>query len=255
MKSIPQIAEALDLSSTTIREYINRFNEFFADPVEHEGIKEYPDETQDLVARIHGYYTKTGMTKDEIRTKLGGGGGEGDIQAPAAAGAAPVSGPAVSALDAEQFKVISEKLDRLITVMETLTDSLVKAGDLGFMNARKAYAGNDKMNEINAHITDILELSKGGDAGKLEKNVLDADGSIIFSFGRLSPNAVDTINFAKAHKKPWIHIDLETEKHPGHKIRTWLDRFDINVLNVAGRSAAKVPGLKKSVQDILDLIL
>lgn len=250
MKSIPQIAEALDLSSTTIREYLSRFNEFFADPVEHEGIKEYPDETQDLVARIHGYYTKTGMTKDEIRIKLGGGA----PQTPVAA-AGTVSGTAVSALDAEQFKVLESKLDRLITVMETLTETIVKAGELGFTNARKAYAGNDKLKEINAHITEILEMSKGGDASSLEKNVLDADGSIIFSFGRLSPNAVDTINFAKAHKKPWIHIDLETEKHPGHKIRTWLDQFDINVLNVAGRSAAKVPGLKKSVQDILDLIL
>jgi len=251
MKSIPQIAEALDLSSTTIREYINRFNEFFADPVEHEGVKEYPDDTQDLVARIHGYYTNTGMTKDEIRVKLGGG--SGAVDAAGAPGAVPQGGAA--ALDAEQFKVLGDKLDHLISVMETLTESIVKAGELGFMNARKAYAGNDKLKEINAHITEILEMSKGGDAGSLEKNVLNADGNIIFSFGRLSPNAVDTINFAKAHKKPWIHIDLETEKHPGHKIRSWLDQFDINVLNVAGRSAAKVPGLKKSVQDILDLIL
>ena len=252
MKSIPQIAEALDLSSTTIREYIKRFNEFFADPVEHEGVKEYPDDTQELVGRIHGYYTKTGMTKDEIRVKLGGGSGVTD--GPGSSGAIPQGGGGAF-LDAEQFKILGDKLDHLICVMETLTESIVKAGELGFMNARKAYAGNDKLNEINAHITEILEMSKGGDAGNLEKNVLNADGSIIFSFGRLSPNAVDTINFAKAHKKPWIHIDLETEKHPGHKIRTWLDQFEINILNVAGRSAAKVPGLKKSVQDILDLIL
>ncbi len=255
MKSIPQIAKALDLSSTTIREYINRFNEFFADPVEHEGIKEYPDDTQELLARIHGYYTKTGMTKDEIRVKLGGGSGASDALVSSGGGGPGPQGGSVAALDAEQFKALEAKLDHLISVMEALTESIVKAGELGFMNARKAYAGNDKIKEINAHITEILEMSKGGDAGSLEKNVLNADGSIIFSFGRLSPNAVDTINFAKAHKKPWIHIDLETEKHPGHKIRTWLDQFDINVLNVAGRSAAKVPGLKKSVQDILDLIL
>ena len=247
MKSIPQIAAALDLSSTTIREYINRFNEFFADPVEHEGIKEYPDDTQELVQRIHGYYTETGMTKEEIRVKLGG------ARADAPAGGAVSA--AVTAVDAEQFRILGEKIDRLIAVMETLTESIVKAGELGFANARVAYAGNDKLNEINAHITEIIEMSKEADAGNLEKNVLDADGSIIFSFGRLSPNAVDTINFAKAHKKPWIHIDLETEKNPGHKIRKWLDKFDINVLNVAGRSAAKVPGLKKSVQDILDLVL
>jgi len=251
MKSIPQIAEALDLSSTTIREYIKRFNEFFADPVEHEGMKEYPDDTQELVQRIHTYYTETEMTKEEIRVKLGGG----QVSSGEETATAAVQGAAVAPMDMEQFKILGEKLDHLITVVEALTESIVNAGELGFNSARKAYAGNDKLNELNAHITDIIELSKDEDADNLEKNVQDADGSIIFSFGRLSPNAVDTINFAKAHKKPWIHIDLETEKNPGHRIRQWLDQFDINVLNVAGRSAAKVPGLKKSVKDILDLVL
>ena len=39
MKSIVQMAEELDISSGTIREYLKRFEEFFPDPVEHEGIK------------------------------------------------------------------------------------------------------------------------------------------------------------------------------------------------------------------------
>lgn len=251
MKSIPQIAQALDLSSTTIREYINRFDEFFADPVEHEGMKEYPDETLELVRRIHNYYTETGMTKEQIRVKLGGG----KTDPAAADGSGPAAGVTAAPMDSEQFRILGEKLDHLIGVMETLTESIVKAGELGFANARTAYAGNDKLNALNAHISEIIELTKGEDSENLEQNVLDADGSIIFSFGRLSPNAVETIQFAKAHKKPWIHVDLETEKNPGHKIRQWLDRFDISVLNVAGRSAAKVPGLKKSVKDILDLVL
>ena len=63
------------------------------------------------------------------------------------------------------------------------------------------------------------------------------------------------MKFAKAQKKPWLHIDLEQEKSPGPMLRKWLDRFDINVLNVAGRRASKVPGVKKSVNDILSLIL
>ncbi len=249
MKSIPQIAEALDLSSTTIREYIKRFNEFFADPVEHEGLKEYPDETQDLVARIHKYYTKTEMTKEEIRVKLGGGQKE---EAGAAPGATVV---AASPMDTEQFRMIGEKLDHLITVIEALTESIVKAGGLGISNARNAYAGNEKLNQLTSQLTDIIDLSKSGDGENLEKNVLDADGTIIFSFGKLSPNAIESLNFAKAHKKPWLQIDLETEKNPGLLLRKWLHQFEVKVVNVAGRSAAKVPGLKKSVNDILAHIL
>ncbi|MCG8615569.1 MAG: hypothetical protein MI802_05085 [Desulfobacterales bacterium] len=253
MKSIPEIAEALDLSSTTIREYIKRFNEFFADPVEHEGLKEYPDDTLDLVRQIHIYYTETEMTKNEIRVKLGGGqvddGGTG--AAVAASAAAPVAAP----VDNAQFRMLGEKLDRLIGVIEALTDSLVKAGELGFVNARTAYSGNEKLDQITSHITEIVEMSKGSDGENLEKNVKDADGTIIFSFGRLSPNAIDSLNFAKAHNKPWLHIDLETEKNPGPILRKWISQFEIKVLNVAGRRAAKMPGLKKSVNDILALVM
>jgi DNA-binding transcriptional MerR regulator len=247
MKSIPQIAEALDISSTTLREYIKRFNQFFADPVEHEGVKEYPDETLDLARRIHGYYQTTEMTKEEIRIKLGG------IQAsednpPAAVAIAPPMDPA-------QFTFLGEKLDHLISVIENLTAVLSSSGGESFSKAKRNIGSNEKLNEINAQITDIIEMSKGGDSENLEKNVLEADGSIIFSYGRLSPKALDTLNFAKAHKKPWLHIDLETEKNPSPMLRKWLNKFEVKVLNVAGKSASKVPGLQKSVNDIISLVL
>lgn len=249
MKSIPKMAKALDLSSTTIREYINRFNEFFADPVAHKGIKEFPDETQELLARIHTYYTETEMTKEQIRVKLGG------EESAMMEDLAPQKAVAVSPVDTEQFKILGDKIDRLTDVIEALTQALVNAGGLGFSNVRKAYAGDQKLNQITDQITDIIEISKGGTESNFEKNVLDADGTIIFSFGKLSANAVETLHLAKAHNKPWIHIDLETEKNPGPSLRKWIDQFDIKILNVAGRRAAKVPGLKRSVNEILSVLL
>ncbi len=72
MKSVPSIAENLDISSGTIREYLERFPEFFPDPVERDGIKVYPPETIVLLKKIHNYYQTTDMTKDKIRVKLGG---------------------------------------------------------------------------------------------------------------------------------------------------------------------------------------
>lgn len=250
MKSIPQIAEALDISSTTLREYLKRFNEFFADPVEHEGVKEYPDETLELARRIHGYYQTTEMTKDEIRVKLGGVQDLEDNPVPVAA--AQVT---AAAMDPAQFSALGEKLDHLILVIENLTAAISGAGSETFSTVKRKMGSHEKLNEINAQITDILEMSKGGDTENLEKNVLDADGSIIFSYGRLSPNALDTLNFAKAHKKPWLHIDLETEKNPSPILRKWLNKFEVKVLNVAGKSASKVPGLQKSVNDIIALVL
>ncbi len=250
MKSIAQMAKELDISSSTIREYLSRFEEFFPDPVEHEGIKEYPPDAEDLIKKIYGYYQTSGMTKEEIRVKLGG---TAPIdQAPAAAGMA-----AMAPMDMAQFEQLGERFERLITTIENLTSAITGANVETFKTIRKQLGSHDKLNEINEQIADIIELNKGeGENGEnIEKNVLDADGTIVFSFGRLAASAVDSINFAKAHKKPWLHIDLETEQNPGKVLRNWLPRFEIKILNVAGRSASKIPGLKKSVNDMISMVL
>lgn len=246
MKSIPQMAEELDISSGTIREYLKRFEEFFPDPVELEGVKEYPPEASELITKIYGYYQNSGMTKEEIRVKLG---------AAMALEANPELAAQVQAvpMDMEQFDALGEKIDKLTIAIETLTS--VFSGSGSNLNVPKEPAGNEKVNKINAQITDILELTKGSDPKKTEENVTKADGTVIFSFGKLSNNAEGALKFSKANKKPWLHIDLETEKFPARAVRTWIAQSDISVLNVAGRSASKVPGLKKTVNDIIASIL
>lgn len=253
MKSIPEIAGELDISSTTIREYLKQFTEFFADPVTHEGLKTYPDDTADLVKKIHEYYQSSGMTKEQIRVKLGGTPDSASgLPVEAAAPAAPA---AAGAMDSEQFGILTDKLDHLIRVIENLTTAITGAGQQTFKRVSREVTGKRKIEEINAQLTDIIELSRGGDPDNLEQNVLDADGTIIFSYGKLSPNARDSMMFAKTHKKPWLHIDLETERNPSPLLREWLSKFEIGVLNVAGRSATKVPGLQRSVNDIVSLLL
>lgn len=247
MKSIAQMAKGLDISSSTIREYLSRFEEFFPDPVEHEGIKEYPPEAEDLVKKIYGYYQNSGMTKEEIRVKLGG-------PAPTEPGAAPV---AMSPMDDAMFKELVEKFDHLISTIENLTSAIMGADISTFKGIRKQSGSHERINELSEQLSDIIELTQDedNDDEDIEKNVLGADGTVVFSFGKLSPNAIDSINFAKAHKKPWIHIDLETEKNPSKVIRKWLPQFEIKVLNVAGRSASKIPGLKRSINDLISLVL
>ncbi|NOX33695.1 MAG: MerR family transcriptional regulator [Deltaproteobacteria bacterium] len=246
MKSITKMARDLDISSSTIREYLSRFEEFFPDPVEHEGVKEYPPDAQDLLKKIYGYYQTSGMTKEEIRVKLGG---PGAMEPLPAASLAPV--------DMAQFEKLGERFEHLITSIENLTSAITGADVDTFKGIRKQVGSHEKLNEINEQLTDIIELTKGeGENSKnIEKNVLDADGTVIFSFGKLTPSAADSMNFAKAHKKPWLHIDLEIEKNPSRVLRKWLPQFEVKVLNVAGRSASKIPGLKRSVNDIIALVL
>lgn len=247
MKSIAQMAKVLDISSSTIREYVSRFEEFFPDPVEHEGLKEYPPEAQDLIKKIYSYYQTSGMTKDEIRIKLGGASVSPDQ--PGAAIMAP--------MDMAQFEVLGETMERLIATVENLTAAITGANVETFKTIRRQASSHEKISEINKQLTDIIELN-GEDGGKgenLEKNVLDTNGTVVFSFGKLSASAIESINFAKAYKKPWLHIDLETEKYPSNILRKWLSQFNIKALNVTGRSASRIPELKKSVNDIIALAL
>ena len=245
MKSITSMAKDLDISSTTIREYLSRFEEFFPDPVEHEGVKEYPPEAEDLVKKIYGYYQTSGMTKEEIRVKLAG-----------PSQMTQVAGAAMAPMDMEKFDQMSDRLERLITTIENLTSALTGANIETFKGIRKRAGSSEKFNEIGDQLTDIIELSKveGETNEDIEKNVLKSDGTVIFSFGKLTPGALESMNFAKAHKKPWLHIDLETEKNPAMILRKWMPQFKIKVLNVAGKSASKIPGLKKSINDMISLV-
>jgi DNA-binding transcriptional MerR regulator len=247
MKSVAQMAKDLDISSSTIREYLSRFEEFFPDPVEHDGLKEYPPEAEELVQKIYGYYQNSGMTKEEIRVKLGGPQAS-DQAAPVAMMGAP--------MDMEKFDQLSERLERLIGTIENLTAALTGASVDSLKVIRKKASSESRLNEISEKLSDLMDLSKVEEvtAEDVEKKVLEADGTVVFSFGKLTANALDSINFAKAHKKPWIHIDLETEKNPAKVLRTWLPQFDIKKLNVAGRSASRIPGLKRSIDDMISLV-
>ncbi|OGR25065.1 MAG: hypothetical protein A2277_21125 [Desulfobacterales bacterium RIFOXYA12_FULL_46_15] len=249
MKSIAVMAKDLNISPSTIREYLGRFEEFFPDPVEHEGVKEYPPEAEELIKKIYGYYQNSGMTKEEIRVKLGGSRDSLSGEAPALAAMAP--------MDMEKFDQLSERLERLITTIENLTSAITGANVEVFKGIRKQVGSSEKLNDINNQITDLIDLTKGEgeNTETIEKNVLKSDGTVIFSFGKLTQTAADSMNFAKAHKKPWLHIDLETEKNPARLLRKWLPQFEIKVLNVAGRSASKIPGLKKSIDDMISLVL
>lgn len=252
MKSIQQIAEELDISTGTIREYLKSFKEFFPQPVEHEGIKEYPPETSELVEKIYAFYQSSGMTKEEIREKLGG-----EIARDMARenGSPPPTSPVAfaSPLSSGPMDMLMEKLDRLTTAIDVLTQT-IGGGQLRLRDNDETKE-KEKLNQFNAQITEIIELSKENDSLNVEKNVQAADGTLIFSFGDMTIDADKAFKYGRISGKPLLHINLETEKNPEGTIRKWLSQHRINILHVAGRNACKVPLLKKTVNDIIASIL
>ena len=100
----------------------------------------------------------------------------------------------------------------------------------------------------------LQEMATGQYSKRTEKNVLDSDGTLILSHGLLTGGSALTTSFAEKHRKPWIHIDLQTTPSPeaARMIQEWIGRNGIKIMNVAGARASKDPEIYQAVMDLLE---
>ena len=86
---------------------------------------------------------------------------------------------------------------------------------------------------------------------RTELNVLNSDGTVVFSTkGVLSGGTRDTVNFAKKLKKPCLLLRSNIEA-PAQKLKDFLLKHKIKVLNVAGPRASKEPLVGEFVKETL----
>jgi hypothetical protein len=88
---------------------------------------------------------------------------------------------------------------------------------------------------------------------RTEQNILDSDGTVIFTFGKLTGGSALTRKLAKTHGFPCLHVDLNkvTVGEGADLVRTWLENHNIKVLNVAGSRASKAPTIYNITKQIL----
>ncbi len=88
---------------------------------------------------------------------------------------------------------------------------------------------------------------------RTELNVVDSDGTVIFSHGSLKGGSARTLMLAKKHNKSCLHINLdELSKYEAVEIiKGWIDARQIEVLNVAGSRASEDAGIYEDVKDVL----
>ena len=100
----------------------------------------------------------------------------------------------------------------------------------------------------------LQEMPTNQYSKRTEKNVLDSDGTLILSHGLLTGGSALTTGFADLHRKPWIHIDLQTTLSPdaSRMIREWIGRNGIKIMNVAGPRASKDPMIYQAVTELLE---
>lgn len=97
----------------------------------------------------------------------------------------------------------------------------------------------------------MQELTRGGYPKRTEQNVVDSDGTVIFSYGKPVTGSALTVKLAKKHQKPFLYVDLGLEQDHVALIVDWLIEWDIKILNVAGSRESKAPGIYERVKGVL----
>jgi hypothetical protein len=102
----------------------------------------------------------------------------------------------------------------------------------------------------------LKEMNTSDYLKRTEANVVDSDATLILTFGPLTGGSKATMEFAKKHGKPCLHIDIEKYSRDDvvDLVYRWFEG-DISkptppskcVLNVAGNRESKAPGIQQSV--------
>lgn len=101
------------------------------------------------------------------------------------------------------------------------------------------------------------EMETENYADRTEKNVVDADGTLIISRGTPAGGTDFTRKMALKHGKQMLHIDLSLYGNPldaASLVTSWLRMNNIEILNVAGPRASKDPHIYMETLAILSHI-
>jgi len=88
---------------------------------------------------------------------------------------------------------------------------------------------------------------------RTEQNILDSDGTLILSHGKLTGGSALTRKLARKHNRPCLHIDFTeiNSSQAAQEIKRWVTDNGIKVLNVAGARASKDPEIYDAAYEAL----
>lgn len=103
----------------------------------------------------------------------------------------------------------------------------------------------------------VKEISSVSYPQRTLMNIIDSDGTLIVSHGKLSGGSALTKALAAKHRRPCLHINLDDLALPdaAAAITNWLDAREIRVLNVAGSRASEDPAVYEETKQLLKLVV
>ncbi len=103
----------------------------------------------------------------------------------------------------------------------------------------------------------LKELKSASHPEYTERNVMDVDGTLIFSHGKLIGGSAIPRKLCEKHKKPFLHFDLN-KTHTSSAasiIDIWIALYKIETLNVVGSRASKDPEIYENVKYIMEGVI
>ena len=118
--------------------------------------------------------------------------------------------------------------------------------------------------KIPAKFDQLFEMKSASYLARTEANVVDSDATLVLTYGKATGGSKKTIDFAKKHGKPVLHIAIDeySRNEVVHWVLRWFDG-DVTkptppancILNVAGSRESKAPGIQDAVMGMMiDLI-
>ncbi len=103
----------------------------------------------------------------------------------------------------------------------------------------------------------VTEHSSESYQVRTEANIIDSDGTLVFTCGEPTGGTKETIDLAQEHGKPCFILDLEKSGPTSDLgiIRKWGEENQVTVLNVAGPRESKNPGISARVKQTILQIL
>ncbi len=97
----------------------------------------------------------------------------------------------------------------------------------------------------------LTELDSADYAARTERNVLDADATLILKRGALTGGTALTLRLARRWQRPVRVVDV-MDPPPVAEFLDWLQDNDVRVLNVAGPRESGAPGIYGQARRLLE---
>lgn len=133
-------------------------------------------------------------------------------------------------------------------------DAAISAGlDYGGSVPKGRMAEDGPIDQIYRLLT---EMPHGTYKDRTERNVEDADATLVFTKGKPTNGTAYTITYARKLQKTFLVVDLIDENLAAsvQKVEEWLRSIRPRVLNVAGPRESKSPGIYARSLEILSVV-